>query len=65
MFFPDDLSEQIFSTVAPYNQCSGERDTMNADDRILRRAGSGVQSAVSEKASAYEAAMIVAVKRAG
>ncbi|PWK65748.1 intradiol ring-cleavage dioxygenase [Aminobacter sp. AP02] len=65
MFFPDDVSERIFSTIAPYNQRSGERDTMNADDGILRRAGTGVQSAVSEKASAYEAVMIVAVKGAG
>ena len=65
MFFPDDVSEHVFSTAAPYNQRSGQRDTMNADDGILRRAGSGVQSAVSEKASAYEALMIIAVKRAG
>jgi protocatechuate 3,4-dioxygenase beta subunit len=65
MFFPDDLSERIFSTRAPYNQRDGRRDTMNADDGILRRAGSGVQSAVREAASTYEALMIIAVKRAG
>lgn len=65
MFFPDDLSEHIFLTRAPYNQRSGARDTMNADDGILRRAGQGVQSAVREAAAAYEALMIIAVKRAG
>lgn len=65
MFFPDDLSEHIFSTAAPYNQRTEERDTMNADDGILHRAGLGVQSAVREAASVYEALMIVAVKRPG
>ncbi|MBE1207224.1 intradiol ring-cleavage dioxygenase [Aminobacter carboxidus] len=65
IFFPDDVSEHIFSTWAPYATRGGQRDTMNADDGILRRAGPGVQSAVSEAASAYEAVMIIAVKRAG
>lgn len=63
MFFPDDLSEHIYMTAAPYNQRGEERDTMNVDDGILSRAGQGVQSAVREAASAYEALMIVAMKR--
>lgn len=63
MFFPDDLSEHIYQTVPPYNERQGVRDTMNVDDGILRRAGPGVQSAVREQGSAYEALMIIAVKR--
>lgn len=62
MFFPDDLSEHIYMTVPPYNERRGVRDTMNADDGILRRAGEGVQSAVRETGAAYEALMIIAVK---
>ncbi|WP_269933438.1 intradiol ring-cleavage dioxygenase [Aminobacter sp. HY435] len=65
MFFPDDLSEQIFSTKAPYNQRGGQRDTMNADDGILRRAGQSVQSTVRQIDAAYEARMIIAVNREG
>ena len=30
MYFPDGLSEQIFTTVAPYTDRSGKRDTLNA-----------------------------------
>lgn len=63
MFFPDDLSEHIYMTVPPYNERQGVRDTMNADDGILRRAGAGVQSAVRETDAAYEALMIVAMRR--
>ncbi|TIR44721.1 MAG: protocatechuate dioxygenase, partial [Mesorhizobium sp.] len=39
LFFPDSLSEQIFTTVAPYTDRSGKRDTLNARDGIARRAG--------------------------
>lgn len=63
MFFPDDVSERIYASVAPYNRRSVKRDTMNGDDGILRRAGSGVQSAVRQGESAYEAEMILAIQR--
>lgn len=65
MFFPDDVSDRIFAGVVPYNGRRGKRDTMNADDGILRRAGTGVESRVRRIASAYEAAMIVAIERQG
>jgi protocatechuate 3,4-dioxygenase beta subunit len=61
MFFPDDLSEHIFTTVAPYNDRSGKRDTVNRDDRIARDAGPLAQAAVREKDVAYEALLIVGV----
>ncbi|CCV09850.1 intradiol ring-cleavage dioxygenase [Mesorhizobium sp. STM 4661] len=62
LFFPDSLSEQIFTTVAPYNDRSGKRDTLNARDGIARRAGPLSQAAVREVAEAYQALLIVAVK---
>ncbi len=65
MFFPDDVSESIYAKVAPYNGRSARRDTMNGDDGILRRAGAGVESAVRQEATAYEAEMIVAIAREG
>ena len=62
MFFPDDLSEHIFTTVAPYTDRASRRDMMNSDDRIARNAGPLAQSAVRQTASAYEALLVVAVK---
>lgn len=62
MFFPDSLSEQIFTTVAPYTDRSGRRDTSNARDGIARRAGPLSQAALREVADAYQALMIIAVK---
>ena len=61
MFFPDDLSEHIFTTVAPYNDRSGTRDVMNRDDRVARDAGPFAQAAVREKDVAYEALLIIGV----
>ncbi|WP_419695741.1 intradiol ring-cleavage dioxygenase [Mesorhizobium muleiense] len=62
LFFPDGLSEQIFTTVAPYTDRSGKRDTSNARDGIARRAGPLSQAALREVADAYQALMIVAVR---
>ncbi|RUZ74458.1 protocatechuate dioxygenase [Mesorhizobium sp. M7A.F.Ca.US.006.01.1.1] len=62
LFFPDSLSGQIFTTVAPYNDRPGKRDTSNAADGIARRAGPQSQAALRELEDAYQALMIVAVK---
>ncbi|MFB9980637.1 intradiol ring-cleavage dioxygenase [Mesorhizobium kowhaii] len=62
LFFPDSLSEQIFTTVAPYNDRPGKRDTSNASDGIARQAGPLSQAALREVEDAYQALMIVAVK---
>ena len=62
MFFPDSLSEQIFTNVAHYTDRSGRRDTSNARDGIARRAGPLSQAALRKVADAYQALMIIAVK---
>jgi len=62
LFFPDRLSEQIFTTVAPYNDRPGKRDTSNASDGIAKQAGPLSQAALREVADAYQALMIIAVK---
>lgn len=62
MFFPDSLSEQIFATVAPYNDRPGKRDTSNMRDGIARQAGPPSQAALREMADAYQALMVVAVR---
>lgn len=62
LFFPDSLSEQIFTTVAPYNDRRGKRDTSNASDGIARQAGPRSLAALREVADAYQALMIIVVK---
>ena len=62
LFFPDSLSEQIFTTVAPYNDRPGNRDTSNASDGIARQAGPLSQAALREVEDAYQALMVVAMK---
>lgn len=62
LFFPDALSDQIFATVAPYNDRPGKRDTSNARDGIAQEAGPLSQAALREAADAYQALMVVAVK---
>ncbi|TIX73077.1 MAG: protocatechuate dioxygenase, partial [Mesorhizobium sp.] len=62
LFFPDALSDQIFSTVSPYAERAGKRDTSNAQDGIARRSGPLSQAALREAADSYQALLVVAVK---
>jgi protocatechuate 3,4-dioxygenase beta subunit len=62
MFFPEDINEHVFATVAPYTDRRRQRDTMNADDGILRRAGPSVQAAVHDSGQVLQAEMIIAVQ---
>jgi protocatechuate 3,4-dioxygenase beta subunit len=61
IFFPDDLSEHLFTSVAPYNDRSEKRDVWNRQDGIALRAGPLSQAALRETQSAYEALMIIAI----
>ncbi|MEK1854030.1 MAG: intradiol ring-cleavage dioxygenase [Phyllobacterium sp.] len=62
LFFPDALSERLFTTVAPYDDRPQARDTFNQDDGIARQAGQVSQAALREKASEFEALIVIAVK---
>jgi protocatechuate 3,4-dioxygenase beta subunit len=63
LFFPDDLSEHLFTTVAPYNDRPQKRDMFNKDDGIARRAGPMSQAALRQaEPDHYEALLVVAVK---
>jgi protocatechuate 3,4-dioxygenase beta subunit len=61
LFFPDALSEQLFTTIAPYNDRPQKRDMFNGDDGIARQSGPMSQVALREAASAYEALIVIAV----
>jgi protocatechuate 3,4-dioxygenase beta subunit len=61
MFFPDDLSEYLFTTVAPYNDRADRRDMLNRDDRIALDAGPLAHAAIREAGATYEALLIIGV----
>jgi protocatechuate 3,4-dioxygenase beta subunit len=61
IFFPDALSEYIYRNVAPYNDRSGERDTLNSTDGIAGQSTRAAFAFVKELDSEYLVAMIIGV----
>lgn len=65
MYFPDALSEYIFTQIAPYNTRSAKRDTLNSTDWIAGADGDHISFVnVREEADAYVATLIIGVDRA-
>jgi protocatechuate 3,4-dioxygenase beta subunit len=65
MFFPDEQSRQIYSTVPPYDRRSIEGMTVNGRDGIARRAGRAAIGEVSRSGKSLEAALIIALDARG
>ena len=64
MYFPDALSEYIFTNIAPYNTRRAKRDTLNSTDWIAGADGDHISFAsVREEADAYVATLIIGVDR--
>ncbi|GLQ08443.1 protocatechuate dioxygenase [Devosia yakushimensis] len=61
IFFPDALSEYIYLNVAPYNDRSGARDTLNSNDSIAAQSTRAAFAFVKELEAEYLVAMIVGV----
>jgi protocatechuate 3,4-dioxygenase beta subunit len=64
LFFPDEVSEAVYATAAPYNERPG-RDTFNDNDNLARRAGERSVASVSERPEGYLAQLIVGVEPPG
>jgi hypothetical protein len=60
LFFPDDVSDRVYASVAPY-ATQGKRDRRNDNDGIARRAGATAVAEVEELADAYLVQMIIGV----
>lgn len=58
LFFPDDVSDRVYATVAPYN-AREERDRRNDNDGIAQRAGLAAVAEVDEIPDAYLVRMII------
>lgn len=64
IFFPDDLSEHVYTTRVPYTDRSSKRDMFNKDDRIAIDAGPASHAAIREGGDVYRALMIIGVATA-
>ncbi|MCC7252008.1 MAG: intradiol ring-cleavage dioxygenase [Hyphomicrobium sp.] len=65
MYFPDALSEYIFTSVAPYNGRTAKRDTLNSTDWIAGADGDHITFvSIREEADAYVATLVIGVDRA-
>jgi len=66
IFFPDDLSQQIYQTVGPYLAHGADRAVMNTNDRIAIQATQASVASVNDLGDEhYQAAMIIGVGTAG
>jgi protocatechuate 3,4-dioxygenase beta subunit len=61
LFFPDDLSREIYATVAPYSARSSDGATFNERDGIARRAGPAALAELGRDGEALDAALVIAV----
>jgi protocatechuate 3,4-dioxygenase beta subunit len=57
IFFPDEISKEVFSSVEPYRQHAAKRTTFNTNDPIRQ----GVYSQVTRQARAYAARAVLVV----
>jgi protocatechuate 3,4-dioxygenase beta subunit len=57
VFFPDEISKEIFSSVEPYRQHASKRSTFNSNDPIKQ----GVYSQVTRQSGVYAARAVLVV----
>jgi protocatechuate 3,4-dioxygenase beta subunit len=64
LYFPDDVSERIYETVAPYNERKAKRETLNSNDIIFQRQG-GVDTLarIEQDGISYRASLIIGIDR--
>lgn len=64
MYFPDALSEYIFTSVTPYNTRSAKRDTLNSTDFIAGADQDHISFvSLREEADTYVASLVIGVDR--
>jgi protocatechuate 3,4-dioxygenase beta subunit len=61
IFFPDEVSDQVYSTLAPYNERGEERDTFNDSDRIAQQATEASVATIEAAPDRYLAQLIIGV----
>jgi protocatechuate 3,4-dioxygenase beta subunit len=61
IFFPDEISKEIFSSVEPYRQHASKRTTFNTNDPIRQ----GIYSDVTRQRGSYAAKAVLVVAQRG
>jgi protocatechuate 3,4-dioxygenase beta subunit len=61
IFFPDEISNQVYATVAPYNERGEERDTFNDGDSIAQQATEASVATIEEEPDGFLAQLIIGV----
>lgn len=61
MFFPDELSRDIYTTISPYDRRPLDRATFNDRDGIARQAGAAALAEMARNGERLDAALVVAV----
>jgi hypothetical protein len=61
LFFPDDVSDAVYTGIAPYSARGSEGRTGNERDGIAQRAGAAAVASVEELAEAYLVQLIIGV----
>lgn len=67
LYFPDALTEFIYTNAAPYNTRGRTRDTRNVNDGVLRESGGGHETFlnIKEEKDHYLGSLVIAVDRMG
>lgn len=61
LFFPDEVSDQVYANVAPYSGRGEGRDTFNDGDRIALQATSASVATLAEASGGYLAQLIIGI----
>ena len=64
LYFPDTVSERIYTKLSPYRERRAERDRFNANDFIFQKqGGSETLVAVEEDGGSYRASLVIGIDR--
>lgn len=61
LFFPDEVSREVYTTIEPYSARGVEGATFNDRDGIARRAGPAALSAVVRESGGLDAAIVIGI----
>ena len=65
LYFPDPLTDRIYSSQRPYRERQGERDTRNATDFIFADGGADTLLDIREEGNSYQGSLVVGVAGQG
>jgi protocatechuate 3,4-dioxygenase beta subunit len=63
LYFPDPVSDRIFSASSAYNARRRDRDTFNAGDMFLRSRTGGAFCEIAEHAPGYRASVVIGIDK--